>query len=135
MLQGFPCEGEERAFALDTGEAFEERAEEGVLEGPVGERGKSTAPLGGALRLHHQFVDARRRVLLHVAVLDLGDHQRHVDVGGANFFAEATRHAELGEVSRGLEAVLIEVRQDLVGDEAGQAEWAARLDRALKNII
>lgn len=33
--------------------------------------------------------------------------------------------------ARGLEAVLIEVRQDLVAESAGQAEWAARLARGL----
>jgi len=36
-------------------------------------------------------------------------------------------HAE----ARGLPHVEIEIRQDLVGDENGQAEWAARLARAL----
>jgi predicted N-formylglutamate amidohydrolase len=39
------------------------------------------------------------------------------------------RHGE----ARGLPHVEIEIRQDLVGDEAGQAEWAARLVRALQD--
>ena len=33
--------------------------------------------------------------------------------------------------ARGIEAVLIEVRQDLLGDEAGIEEWALRLASAL----
>jgi predicted N-formylglutamate amidohydrolase len=48
------------------------------------------------------------------------------------FVSDATdytvpRHGE----ARGLPHVEIEVRQDLVGHEAGQAEWAERLSRAL----
>ena len=39
------------------------------------------------------------------------------------------RHGE----ARGLLHVEIEIRQDLVGDEAGQAEWAQRIARALKD--
>lgn len=37
--------------------------------------------------------------------------------------------------ARGLDAVLIEVRQDLLADTAGIAQWAGRLDRALKRVI
>lgn len=36
---------------------------------------------------------------------------------------------------RGLPHVLIEVRQDLIGDEAGQAAWAARLAPILRQVI
>jgi predicted N-formylglutamate amidohydrolase len=36
-------------------------------------------------------------------------------------------HAE----RRGLDYVEIEIRQDLIQDDAGQAEWAARLARLL----
>jgi predicted N-formylglutamate amidohydrolase len=36
-------------------------------------------------------------------------------------------HAE----ARGLDYVEIEIRQDLIADEAGQAAWAARLTRLL----
>jgi len=48
------------------------------------------------------------------------------------FVSDATdytvpQHAE----ARGLPYVEIEVRQDLIGDEAGQAEWAERISRAL----
>ncbi len=32
---------------------------------------------------------------------------------------------------RGIPAVLIEIRQDLIGDDAGIREWADRLARAL----
>ncbi len=39
------------------------------------------------------------------------------------------RHGE----ARGLPHVEIEIRRDLVGDDAGQAEWARRITRALKD--
>jgi predicted N-formylglutamate amidohydrolase len=39
------------------------------------------------------------------------------------------RHGE----ARGLPHVEIELRQDLVGDDAGQAEWAGRITRALQD--
>jgi predicted N-formylglutamate amidohydrolase len=38
------------------------------------------------------------------------------------------RHGE----ARGLPHVEIEIRQDLVSDEAGQTEWAHRITRALE---
>ena len=39
------------------------------------------------------------------------------------------RHGE----ARGLPHVEIEIRQDLLGDDAGQAEWARRITRALQD--
>jgi len=39
------------------------------------------------------------------------------------------RHAE----ARGLPYVEIEIRQDLVSDQAGQAEWARRIAAALQD--
>ena len=39
------------------------------------------------------------------------------------------RHGE----ARGLPHVEIEIRQDLVSDEAGQAEWAGRITKALRD--
>jgi predicted N-formylglutamate amidohydrolase len=39
------------------------------------------------------------------------------------------RHGE----ARGLPHVEIEIRQDLIGDEAGQSRWARRITRALQN--
>ncbi|MEL3890761.1 N-formylglutamate amidohydrolase [Ferrovibrio sp. MS7] len=36
---------------------------------------------------------------------------------------------------RGLPHVLVEIRQDLIADEAGVAEWAARLDRCFRRIL
>jgi predicted N-formylglutamate amidohydrolase len=50
------------------------------------------------------------------------------------FVSDATdytipRHGE----ARGLPHVEIEIRQDLVGDEAGQALWAARIASALRD--
>lgn len=41
---------------------------------------------------------------------------------------------ELG-TSRGLPHALVELRQDLIADEKGQAEWAERLARELKPIL
>ena len=48
------------------------------------------------------------------------------------FVSDATdytipRHGE----ARGLPHVEIEIRQDLIGEEAGQSEWARRITRAL----
>ncbi|WP_162914500.1 N-formylglutamate amidohydrolase [Taklimakanibacter lacteus] len=37
--------------------------------------------------------------------------------------------------ARGLDAVLIEIRQDLIGDAQGQAEWAKRLAPALQACV
>ena len=37
--------------------------------------------------------------------------------------------------ARGLPHVLVEIRQDLIADDAGQAEWAERLARELKPIL
>ena len=37
--------------------------------------------------------------------------------------------------AHGLAGALIEIRQDLIADAAGQAEWAARLARALRPIL
>ncbi len=36
---------------------------------------------------------------------------------------------------RGLAHVLIEVRQDLIGDEAGVLEWADRLEPILRSLM
>ena len=41
---------------------------------------------------------------------------------------------ELG-TSRGLPHALVELRQDLIADEKGQAEWAARIARELKPVL
>jgi predicted N-formylglutamate amidohydrolase len=60
------------------------------------------------------------------------DHALNIADNEPYFVSDATdytvpRHGE----ARGLPHVEIEVRQDLVGHEAGQAEWAERLSRAL----
>ncbi|MFV0280587.1 MAG: N-formylglutamate amidohydrolase [Rhodoblastus sp.] len=41
---------------------------------------------------------------------------------------------EMG-TSRGLPHALIEIRQDLIADEKGEGEWAARIARALKPVL
>jgi predicted N-formylglutamate amidohydrolase len=61
------------------------------------------------------------------AGLSIGDNQPY-------FVSDATdytipRHGE----ARGLPHVEIEIRQDLVADDAGQAEWARRITRALQD--
>jgi predicted N-formylglutamate amidohydrolase len=61
------------------------------------------------------------------AALIIGDNEPY-------FVSDATdytvpRHGE----GRGLPHVEIEIRQDLIGDEAGQSEWAVRLTQALQD--
>jgi predicted N-formylglutamate amidohydrolase len=69
-------------------------------------------------------------------VLDMLRRERHLVVADNEpyFVSDETdytipHHAE----ARSLLHVEIEIRQDLVGDEAGQAEWAARLARVLQD--
>jgi predicted N-formylglutamate amidohydrolase len=69
-------------------------------------------------------------------VLDMLRRERHLIVADNEpyFVSDATdytipHHAE----ARALPHVEIEIRQDLVSDQAGQAEWAARIARALKD--
>jgi predicted N-formylglutamate amidohydrolase len=37
--------------------------------------------------------------------------------------------------SRGLPHALVEIRQDLIGDERGQAGWAERLADAMRSVL
>lgn len=69
-------------------------------------------------------------------VLDMLRRERHLTVADNEpyFVSDATdftipHHAE----ARALPHVEIEIRQDLVSDQAGQAEWAARIAQALKD--
>jgi len=69
-------------------------------------------------------------------VLDMLRRERHLIVADNEpyFVSDATdytipHHAE----ARALPHVEIEIRQDLVSDQAGQAEWATRIARALKD--
>jgi predicted N-formylglutamate amidohydrolase len=69
-------------------------------------------------------------------VLDMLRRERHLVVADNEpyFVSDETdytipHHAE----ARSLLHVEIEIRQDLVGDEAGQSEWAARLARVLQD--
>ena len=68
-------------------------------------------------------------------MLDLLRREDHLTIGDNEpyFVSDETdytvpRHGE----ARGLPHVEIEIRQDLVGDEAGQTEWAQRIGRALQ---
>lgn len=69
-------------------------------------------------------------------VLDALRREAHLTIGDNEpyFVSDETdytvpRHGE----ARGLPHVEIEIRQDLIGDDAGQAEWARRITRALKD--
>jgi predicted N-formylglutamate amidohydrolase len=69
-------------------------------------------------------------------VLDMLRRESHLTVADNEpyFVSDETdytipRHGE----ARGLPHVEIELRQDLVGDESGQAEWALRIARALQD--
>jgi predicted N-formylglutamate amidohydrolase len=69
-------------------------------------------------------------------VLDMLRREAHLNVADNEpyFVSDETdytipHHAE----ARSLPYVEIEIRQDLVSDDAGQAEWAARIARALKD--
>lgn len=61
--------------------------------------------------------------------LCVGDNEPYAPVAGV--FHSIERHAE----TRGLPGAMIEVRQDLLGDRHGQAEWVERLGRALASAL
>jgi predicted N-formylglutamate amidohydrolase len=61
--------------------------------------------------------------------LTVGDNQPYSGLHFAGYTMDA--HA----VKRGLPSVMIEVRQDLVADDAGVAHWAGILERALAPIL
>lgn len=62
------------------------------------------------------------------AGLTVGDNQPY---GGGLPGDTIDRHA----TARGLPNALVEIRQDLIAGEAGQAEWAARFARILRPLI
>ncbi|MCJ2064016.1 N-formylglutamate amidohydrolase [Methylobacterium sp. J-088] len=62
------------------------------------------------------------------AGLTVGDNQPY---GGGLPGDTIDRHA----TARGLPNALVEIRQDLITDEAGQAEWAARFARILRPLM
>jgi len=72
-------------------------------------------PLLAALRVHRGLV--------------IGDNEPYSGRHTADYSID--RHAE----SRGMAHVGIELRQDLIADDAGQAEWARRLGDALEPIL
>lgn len=61
--------------------------------------------------------------------LCVGDNEPYAPVAGV--FHSIERHAE----SRGLQGAMIEVRQDLIAEPLGQAEWIERLGGALKAAL
>jgi predicted N-formylglutamate amidohydrolase len=68
-------------------------------------------------------LDALRRD----AALIIGDNEPYFVSDETDY--TIPRHGE----ARGLPHVEIEIRQDLIGDDAGQSEWAARIARALED--
>ncbi|MBS4074854.1 N-formylglutamate amidohydrolase [Ameyamaea chiangmaiensis] len=78
--------------------------------------------------LHHRdpgLGRALRAFLLADGVPVVGDNEPYVLSDASDYTVPL--HAE----TRGLPYVELEIRQDLVGDDAGQAEWADRLARLL----
>ena len=65
--------------------------------------------------------------LQHDTMLHIGDNQPYFVSDETDY--TIPQHAE----ARGLPHVEIEIRQDLLLDEAGQSEWARRITRALRN--
>jgi predicted N-formylglutamate amidohydrolase len=65
--------------------------------------------------------------LLQAEGLIVGDQQPY---SGKLLNATMNRHAE----AHGRPYFGIEIRQDLIGDEAGQAEWAERLARVANRV-
>ena len=89
---------------------------------------------GDRRRMHAAVLYNRDRRFAGV-VLELLRRERHLIIADNEpyFVSDATdytipHHAE----ARSLLHVEIEIRQDLVSDEAGQAEWAARIAGVLK---
>jgi predicted N-formylglutamate amidohydrolase len=88
----------------------------------------------GSRRKMHAAILYNRDRRFAGLMLDLLRRERDLVVGDNEpyFVSDATdytipRHGE----ARGLPHVEIEIRQDLIGDEAGQADWAQRITRAL----
>jgi predicted N-formylglutamate amidohydrolase len=90
----------------------------------------------GVRREMHAAVLYNRDRRFAGAVLDMLRRETHLQIGDNEpyFVSDETdytipRHGE----ARGLPHVEIEIRQDLIGDDAGQAEWAERICRALQD--
>jgi len=90
----------------------------------------------GARREMHAAVLYNRDRRFAGVMLDMLRREAHLTIADNEpyFVSDETdytvpRHGE----ARGLPHVEIEIRQDLVGDEAGQAEWARRIARALQD--
>ncbi len=69
------------------------------------------------------------QALREEAGLVVGDNEPYSGRSQAGF--SIREHGE----RRGLPHVLLEVRQDLIADDAGVAEWAVRLDRIFRRIL
>jgi predicted N-formylglutamate amidohydrolase len=89
----------------------------------------------GVRREMHAAVLYNRDRRFAGAVLDLLRREADLQIGDNEpyFVSDETdytipRHGE----ARGLPHVEIEIRQDLIGDDTGQAEWAERICRALQ---
>ena len=89
--------------------------------------------LGMRREMHAAILYNRDRRFAQLMLQNLRlDSGLHIADNEPYFVSDATdytipRHGE----ARGLPHVEIELRQDLIGDEAGQSEWAERLSRAL----
>ena len=84
---------------------------------------------GVIARGQRRFGDLLLAGLRAEASLCIGDNEPYAPVAGV--FHSIERHAE----RHGLHGAMIEVRQDLVGDAAGQAAWATRLSDILERVV
>ena len=84
---------------------------------------------GVIARGHRRFGDALLEGLRADTSLCIGDNEPYAPVAGV--FHSIERHAE----RHGLQGAMIEVRQDLLADEAGQAQWADRLGELLAQVL
>jgi predicted N-formylglutamate amidohydrolase len=84
---------------------------------------------GVIARGHRRFGDALLDGLRSDTTLCIGDNEPYAPVAGV--FHSIERHAE----RHGLHGAMIEVRQDLLADEPGQAQWAERLFDVLERAL
>jgi predicted N-formylglutamate amidohydrolase len=84
---------------------------------------------GVIARGQRRFGDLLLEGLRTDTTLCIGDNEPYAPIAGV--FHSIERHAE----RHGLQGAMIEVRQDLLADEAGQAQWADRLGELLAQVL
>jgi len=114
---------------------LDERAAAGRLTILVAQHSMTDTYKGVRREMHAAVLYNRDRRFAGL-MLDMLRREAHLHIADNEpyFVSDETdytipRHGE----ARGLPHVEIEIRQDLVGDEAGQAEWARRITRTLQD--